>query len=248
MFSELVEKLIYLPFLLASNLVFMLALSPLPKQASLTSRLFQGSGVILTALLPISLFKPWAAILWILAILGWGIIHQLTSILTVPFSLRKFLTIFPTYFLSILFLSKWGTRVHLSNLQPVFQQLAAWELSPSLLWNILVITFGGLWCLWGGTVFVRTILDPYAKTQSMINDDELRRGRMIGNMERLLIYFLGLSQIWSLASVTVAVKAVARFKKLEEKSFAEYFLIGTLASLLYAVGVVVIVQTLLVQP
>jgi hypothetical protein len=35
----------------------------------------------------------------------------------------------------------------------------------------------------------------------------------------------------------VAAKALARFRGLEDRDFAEYFLIGTLASLLHAVAV-----------
>jgi len=104
---------------------------------------------------------------------------------------------------------------------------------------------GIIWSIWGGTLFVRTVLDPFARAASTVNEEELRRGRMIGNMERLLIYLLALLNVWSLASVTVAVKAIARFKKLEEQEFAEYFLIGTLSSLLFAIITVLVVLWLL---
>ncbi len=43
----------------------------------------------------------------------------------------------------------------------------------------------------------------------------------------------------------VAAKALARFRGLEERDFAEYFLIGTLASLLVALAVGVGVRVLL---
>jgi hypothetical protein len=36
--------------------------------------------------------------------------------------------------------------------------------------------------------------------------------------------------------LVVAAKSLARFKALEDREFAEYFLIGTLASLLLALG------------
>ena len=59
---------------------------------------------------------------------------------------------------------------------------------------------------------------------------------MIGNLERLLsAIFLGTGQAAAIALIYTA-KSIARFKKIEEKQgFAEYYLIGTLYSILYVV-------------
>ncbi len=245
MIYELANKLIYLPFLLASNLVFILALYPVSRPMKWRTLLLQGSLIVLLILVGVWALMPLAGLLWATAIVGWWLVYRWTPLVTVPLSLRTLLTLFPLYFGFLLAIGKWGIVPHSPQLSWLVLQLETLGIAPPAAWNALVTVAGGLWCIWGGTVFVRTVLDPYARTQSLVNEEEMRRGRMIGNMERLLIYFLALAEIWSLASVTVAVKAIARFKKLEEKTFAEYFLIGTLASLLYAIGVVFLVRALL---
>lgn len=41
---------------------------------------------------------------------------------------------------------------------------------------------------------------------------------------------------WGALMLLVAAKSIARFDELKERAFAEYYLVGTLASLLVAVG------------
>ncbi|HHT44875.1 MAG TPA: DUF3307 domain-containing protein [Fastidiosipila sp.] len=62
-------------------------------------------------------------------------------------------------------------------------------------------------------------------------------GALIGNLERLLsILFMGVGQYAAIGLVFTA-KSIARFRQIEQnKRFAEYYLIGTLYSMLYAVG------------
>jgi len=104
---------------------------------------------------------------------------------------------------------------------------------------------GFIWMVWGGTVFVRSVLAPFSVNRSGgISGEELQRGKVIGNLERLLIYLLIQLDMLGLITLTVGLKAVARFKKLEERDFAEYFLIGTLSSLLFAVSVAVLIKYL----
>ncbi|MDI9471126.1 MAG: DUF3307 domain-containing protein [Bacillota bacterium] len=61
-------------------------------------------------------------------------------------------------------------------------------------------------------------------------------GALIGNLERLLsVIFLAIGQPAAIGLVCTA-KSIARFKQIEEdKGFAEYYLIGTLYSILYAI-------------
>lgn len=61
-------------------------------------------------------------------------------------------------------------------------------------------------------------------------------GAMIGNLERILsAIFLTMNQISAIGFIYTA-KSIARFKEIEEnKAFAEYYLIGTLFSILYVV-------------
>jgi len=110
-------------------------------------------------------------------------------------------------------------------------------LTPSVVKMGLLHSIALLWVLWGGTIFVRSVLHPFALSQKSIPNTEWQRGKVIGYLERLLIYILVQFHLPSMITLIVGLKAVARFKQLEEREFAEYFLIGTLASLLFALGV-----------
>ncbi|MGH2066430.1 DUF3307 domain-containing protein, partial [Aerococcus sp. L_4] len=61
-------------------------------------------------------------------------------------------------------------------------------------------------------------------------------GAMIGNLERILsAIFLSLNALSSIGLIYTA-KSIARFKLIEEnQGFAEYYLIGTLFSILFVV-------------
>lgn len=74
------------------------------------------------------------------------------------------------------------------------------------------------------------ITDPIDKTT------ETGAGALIGSLERILsIIFLSMGQISAIGLIYTA-KSIARFKQIEEnKRFAEYYLIGTLYSILYAI-------------
>lgn len=63
----------------------------------------------------------------------------------------------------------------------------------------------------------------------------MRAGRVIGVLERLLI-FVGLTaSSWEILAGVVALKTVARYSKLDDQDKAEYFLIGSLVSIFWAV-------------
>lgn len=50
--------------------------------------------------------------------------------------------------------------------------------------------------------------------------------------------------MWQAVALVVAVKSIARFEELKQRAFAEYFLVGTLTSVLVAivlVGLVLVV-------
>lgn len=64
-------------------------------------------------------------------------------------------------------------------------------------------------------------------------NDENKLGRVVGTLERLLIFAAVCSSQWALVPGVIALKTIARFKQLEEKEFAEYFLIGSMFSILY---------------
>jgi hypothetical protein len=63
-----------------------------------------------------------------------------------------------------------------------------------------------------------------------------RIGATIGALERLLIVTFVLVGATAAVGVVVAVKTIARFKQLDDRGFAEYYLLGTLASVSVAVA------------
>jgi hypothetical protein len=74
---------------------------------------------------------------------------------------------------------------------------------------------------------------------------EFNRGRIIGLFERGIIYLLILLGQYAAIGFVLAAKSFTRFKELDQRDFAEYVLIGTLMSSMVAVGVGLIVKTVL---
>ena len=66
-----------------------------------------------------------------------------------------------------------------------------------------------------------------------------RAGRVIGVLERLLIFLGLIASSWEILAGVVALKTVARYKELDEQNRAEYFMVGSLASILWAVVITV---------
>lgn len=60
-------------------------------------------------------------------------------------------------------------------------------------------------------------------------------GRYIGILERLLIMVFVINQALTSITVLVAMKSITRFKQFEDRRFAEYYLVGTLLSIVAAV-------------
>jgi len=62
----------------------------------------------------------------------------------------------------------------------------------------------------------------------------LAAGWVIGWLERLLLAIGILSRSWEIVAAVIALKTVARFKELDQRDFAEYFLVGSLFSVIWA--------------
>ena len=63
---------------------------------------------------------------------------------------------------------------------------------------------------------------------------ELSRGMVIGVLERAITMTLVFIGQFGALGLVIAAKALTRFRALDDRDFAEYVLIGTLASLLFA--------------
>src|SRR5690606_1418106 len=72
-------------------------------------------------------------------------------------------------------------------------------------------------------------------------------GHLIGALERLLTLTLVLLGEWSALGFILAAKSIARFKELEDRKFSEYYLLGTLTSVIVATATGLLVRMLLVR-
>lgn len=94
-----------------------------------------------------------------------------------------------------------------------------------------------LWALiWGGNWLCRKLLAATSGLDEPADRPETdpKAGRIIGGLERIILAGGILLQSWEVVAAVIALKSVARFKELEKKPFAEYFLVGSLFSLFWA--------------
>jgi len=126
--------------------------------------------------------------------------------------------------------------------------------SAAGLWwgRALLFATGYLYVCGRGMVLIRSVLE--LPTLQMRRDEDrtagaidIARGRTIGALERALAFTMILLGQYSAVGWIIAAKSLARFKALEDREFAEYFLIGTLASFLLTVLAGVGVRILLLS-
>lgn len=112
--------------------------------------------------------------------------------------------------------------------------LSAHGQAPSLT-PVLAVGSAYLLCWGAGTYLSRAILhlDPIAGSAAE-EDVPFRGGRMIGNLERSIVLALALTNSFAAIGFVVAAKSLVRLDLAREQS--EYFLVGTLASIGWALG------------
>lgn len=117
-------------------------------------------------------------------------------------------------------------------------------MSGPLLHSLAAAVVALLLLTWGGNLACQLLLRwsglRAARSAGAAADDAEaatapRVGRVIGHLERLAIAGGLVVGAWEVLVAVVALKSVARFKDLEEKLNAEYFLVGSLFSVLWAV-------------
>lgn len=121
---------------------------------------------------------------------------------------------------------------------------------PAKLNLALKILGGFIFTIKESTIIIRLVLRnmsavPKKKEDPKIYDvQEFDRGKLIGILERSLIYFLIIFNQVAAIAIIIALKSIARFKEMDDKNFAEYFLIGTLLSIVVAVFPAILVKLL----
>lgn len=101
----------------------------------------------------------------------------------------------------------------------------------------IVVAIGGIICGKPAAIIVSKVLaaisEDTANAQNRVENDEnevVGVGAWIGMLEREVIFLLGLLGQFSAIGFVLTAKSVARYKQLENKAFAEKYLIGTLLS------------------
>jgi hypothetical protein len=112
--------------------------------------------------------------------------------------------------------------------------------ATGLWWGrVALLATGYLYVAGRGVVLIRSVLE-WPSLQMRRDEDrsagaiEVARGRAIGALERALTLTLVLLGEYTAVGWIIAAKSLARFKQLEDREFAEYFLVGTLSSFLLA--------------
>lgn len=106
--------------------------------------------------------------------------------------------------------------------------------------------------VFGGAVFIRKLFDLIYRNEpdylsrimgsnAVLNN--VRTGKVIGIFERLVVLTIYLTGNVASIGIVIAAKSFARFKHFDNKDFAEYYLIGTLASVMLAIIGGIILRT-----
>ncbi len=93
---------------------------------------------------------------------------------------------------------------------------------------------------WPSNWIIRKIIKRWKPDEEEPDD---RMGAFIGTLERILTILLVGLNAYSGVGFVVAMKSIARYERVQrEKAFAEYFLAGTMLSILLAMIIGLIVQ------
>jgi hypothetical protein len=116
--------------------------------------------------------------------------------------------------------------------------------------RLLLLASGFVFNGKGGTSIVRALLQrfPLAVPAARAGaEDAYATGRVIGCLERFIVLGLVLLDQWAAIGLVLAAKSIARFKELDSQPFADYYLIGTLTSMLVALSSGILLRAVLLQ-
>jgi hypothetical protein len=137
--------------------------------------------------------------------------------------------------------------VVLCRLLPIDTASSLW---PSILgrdfFPAVAVFAGVIACIWLGSVFMERAIAPFADQLETAEARGLESaGKIIGQLERFLIFVFILSGSSTAVGFLVAAKSILRFGELsneDNRRLTEYIIIGTFMSFAYAVVVSLIVR------
>ncbi|WML48258.1 DUF3307 domain-containing protein [Neobacillus sp. PS3-34] len=89
----------------------------------------------------------------------------------------------------------------------------------------------------------RGLTEEYNYT--IFSKHDLSRGKLIGYIERLLVLILTFYSAYPAIGFIVAAKSIARFKQMDDRDWAEYFLLGTLSSMFLGITLGIVLREFL---
>lgn len=92
-------------------------------------------------------------------------------------------------------------------------------------------------------VYKNSLTEEY--NYSTFSKHDLSRGKIIGYIERLLVLLLTFYSAYPAIGFIVAAKSIARFKQMDDRDWAEYFLLGTLTSMFLGITLGILLREVL---
>lgn len=87
-------------------------------------------------------------------------------------------------------------------------------------------------------IAIQKLLSIYKPADDSNEKEELKAGRFIGTVERIIMLIFLVIEQYSAIGLVLTAKSIARYDKIsKEKDFAEYYLLGTLISTLIVIVV-----------
>lgn len=109
---------------------------------------------------------------------------------------------------------------------------------PPYTWNLAVLLCAVILLIPGGGIFIGLFIEPFQKQIGTPSKGLEDGGKLIGYLERLLILTFVIVNQFAGIGFLVAAKSIFRFSEIKEsndRKEAEYIIIGTFTSFLYAI-------------
>lgn len=125
------------------------------------------------------------------------------------------------------------------------------HLATEQLYNTMVYILLFVICLTPAAELIKDFLtlfqDSTQENECEPGGSQNNSGYIIGIFERIIILMLGFSAQIGAIGFVIAAKSLARFKQLEDRDFAEKYLLGTLLSVVISLACIVVGNNLLLK-